>query len=363
MENIARDFAQADQWNRRGFKWRRIDRFGSMYGFHVRGSYTYQTKVGAMLTIFYLCLVMATFAFYIMKWRDKSKPFVMWNQYKDVEFAAINLSNENFQIYFIPMNLSTGLYYSWEYFWSSWHMYASILDMAEHRLKSGDYWDRIPFEKCGAQQWYRDLPAGDLNDHLIQKYALCMDPTKIEAGPRSKLSKGLQVSGGKIEGSQRIMIDLFKCLPGGGAPTKGLEPDCKQKAPNLGLLTYLYEKTVNVKFYEDPIKSTAREIDRLIPANSLRFMSEITLKWIDLYTDVGFLVKDLKHQPVPSVETFGKNTSEKTMTNIRRNYLSQGKVIMADFDYHLEISTTNDKAEVYRYYFTVIDVFSAVGGL
>ena len=161
MENIARDFATADGWGHRAFKWRRIDKFGFMYGFHVRGSYTYQTKVGAMLTIFYLCLVMATFAYYILKWKDKSKPFVMWNQYKDVEYANINLSKEQFHIYFVPMDLTNAYYYSWGEFWSSWHMYGSILDMSQHRLNTHDHWDRIPFEPCHSQQWWKGLPATD----------------------------------------------------------------------------------------------------------------------------------------------------------------------------------------------------------
>ena len=190
-----------------------------------------------------------------------------------------------------------------------------------------------------------------------------MKPTDIQYSPRSQLEKGMPISGGKLAGGQRITLALFKCLPGGGAPTQGLEPDCKRKADAASILTYLYEKTVNVKYYEDPIRSTHREIDRLIPANTLRFEAEMTLKWIDLYTDVGLLAQDLKHQPIVTVQTFSKTTSEKSMNNIPKNYLSQGKIIMADLEYHLEISTSNDKTQVYRYYFTIIDVFSAVGGL
>jgi hypothetical protein len=190
-----------------------------------------------------------------------------------------------------------------------------------------------------------------------------MDAKNINAGPTSKLPNGLQLSGGKLTGGQRMMVDLVICLPGGGAPTKNLDPDCKQKADAAALMVYFYEKTVNVKFYEEPLTYNHRQIDRVIPANELRFGAELTLSWIDLYTDVGLLTKDLKHDPIVSVQNYRNRTDEKTLNNIPKNYGSQGKIIMADFAWHLEISTTNDKTEIYRYYFSIIDVFSAVGGL
>ena len=67
MESIAKEFADADNWGRGSFKMRRYDKFGSMYGFHVRGSYHYQTKVGAIFSFIYWSLVMASFAYYFSK--------------------------------------------------------------------------------------------------------------------------------------------------------------------------------------------------------------------------------------------------------------------------------------------------------
>ena len=128
MESIAKEFADADNWGRGSFKMRRYDKFGSMYGFHVRGSYHYQTKVGAIFSFIYLVLVYATFAYYILKWTDKSKPFVMWNQYKDQEYPQVDLWKENFQFYFIPMDMRNGTYPVWDQFWGSYHIYASIVD-------------------------------------------------------------------------------------------------------------------------------------------------------------------------------------------------------------------------------------------
>ena len=67
MESFAKKFAEVENWGSQEFKMRRYDKFGTMFGFHVRGGYNYQTKAGAIFTLFYWLLVMATFAYYISK--------------------------------------------------------------------------------------------------------------------------------------------------------------------------------------------------------------------------------------------------------------------------------------------------------
>ena len=105
MESFAKKFAEVDSWDCQGFKFRRYDKFGNMLGFHVRGAGNYQTKVGAVYTLIYWLLVMATFAYYLFKWRDKSKPLVMWNEYKDEAHPEIDLWKENFHFYILPLDL------------------------------------------------------------------------------------------------------------------------------------------------------------------------------------------------------------------------------------------------------------------
>lgn len=144
MENIARDSTDADKWKCSWFKMRQLDRFGTMYGFHVRGSYRYQTKVGALFSLLYIGLVILTFAFYILKWADKTQPFVMWNEYTDVKYADMDLDKENLNFYFVGMGMSRGTKVAWDDFWGSFHLYASILDLSEHRLFTNIHWDNIP---------------------------------------------------------------------------------------------------------------------------------------------------------------------------------------------------------------------------
>ena len=53
---------------------------------------------------------------------------------------------------------------------------------------------------------------------------------------------------------------------------------------------------------------------------------------------------------------------EKSLANIPRNYLTQGRLFYSDLDLHMEIMTTNEKVEIYRSYLSIIVVLSAVGG-
>ena len=159
------------------------------------------------------------------------------------------------------------------------------------------------------------------------------------------------------------MIDWYSCMAGGAAPTTDVPLTCDNANPGTALQVVAYEKTVNVKNYDNPITSAFREIDRIIPMNTLRYEANIFLKWVELYTDVGTIAKDWVLKPVATIEATAKTTGEKSMANISKNFLSQGKIIMGDFYYHLEVGTSNEKTEIYRYYYTLIDVFAAVGGL
>jgi hypothetical protein len=105
MESFARNIAGVDNWGSQGFKMRQYDKFGTMFGFHVRGAYRYETKVGAIFTMFYWLLVMATFAFYAYKYFDKSRPRVMWNEFRADKYAEIDLWKENFHLYILPLDI------------------------------------------------------------------------------------------------------------------------------------------------------------------------------------------------------------------------------------------------------------------
>ena len=331
MESIAREFVEADSWNRRGYKMRRLDIFGSRFGFHVRGSYRYQTKAGAVFTMIYLFLVVATFNYYIRKWADKSRPNVTWNQYRTGVYPEIDLWTENIHFYIIPIHGPKGKWLKWNQFWSSFTVYASILDTSPHVYETKDHWSEIPFQKCGEQEWAMALPDTDLSKDLILEYGICLDPLKMVKSKSSRFKETLPIRGGTSIGSQRVMIDFYKCLPGRALLTSGVPATCDAKWFGSAMEFSIYEKTVNVKNYEQPIESEHIRIDLFIPAKILRFIAEVSIKQLDLYTAVGWVTSYWKLDQAPTFQSFKKTTSEFSMGNVSNNYMSQGKIVLADF--------------------------------
>jgi hypothetical protein len=230
-------------------------------------------------------------------------------------------------------------------------------------METMDLWDRIPIQKCSEQEWANALPDSDISKKYILKSGVCLNPLKIVKSKLSRFKEALPISGGKLVGSKQLTIDIYKCIPGGALPTTGVPTTCDYTVANSTVEMYIFENTVNVKYYEKPILSSHAKFDRIVPSQTLRYDADMQIKLVDLYTDMGKVAKDWKLEQVPIVETNKRNTYEWSMANIANNYLSQGRLIMTDLQYHLEISTSKEKTEIWRSYFTMIDVFSAVGGL
>jgi hypothetical protein len=169
---------------------------------------------------------MATFTYYIFKWRDKSKPSVMWNEYRGQAYPEIDLWKENFHFYILPVNLADGKFLSWDKFWSSFSVYASFLEIGELSWKTNDFWTDIPFQKCGEQEWAKALPKTDKGENTILDFGICLNPLKMFKSQLSDYKGGLPIRGGNINGGQRVAIDFYQCLPGRALPTKGVPTTC-----------------------------------------------------------------------------------------------------------------------------------------
>jgi hypothetical protein len=279
MESFARNIAGVDDWGSQGFKMRRYDKFGTMFGFHVRGAYKYQTKCGAIFTMIYWILVVATFGYYVSKYIDKSSPRVMWNQHKTEKDPEIDLWKENFHLWILALDIGKDKHQRWDQFWSSFHIYGTILDRSEHLMGTPNQWSNIPLQKCGEQEWAKALPDTDKSKKLILDYGICLNPLKMVRGPLSRFKETLPIRGGTGPGSQRVLIDSYQCFPGGALPTTGVPTTCDTEWPGSLLLKMSsYEKTVNVKYYEQPIGSAHTRIDRIIPSKTLRYVADVEIK-------------------------------------------------------------------------------------
>jgi hypothetical protein len=153
------------------------------------------------------------------------------------------------------------------------------------------------------------------------------------------------------------MIDIYSCQPGGPRPC-----NIQMGTNDILISTFVYEKTANIKDYKNPISHVNRELSKILPSPGLRYERSYWLGYTEIITDKGFWTSDLETKKMITLFDSEERAGEKSLTNIPRNYLLQGRLFYSDLDLHIELVATNEKVEIYRNYFTIIDLFSAVGG-
>ena len=142
MEELARDLGAQICCDRSNYRFRMIDRFGTMYGFHVRGNEKFQTNLGSVMTLFWLTLIILAGVFYVGKFTDKTEPVMQTSRYRSEAFPSIDLVDENFHFYWSFTDLTSGDgEIQWGKWWENFSMYASMLT----------------FDVAGAYSW-RNIP-------------------------------------------------------------------------------------------------------------------------------------------------------------------------------------------------------------
>jgi hypothetical protein len=126
--------------------------------------------------------------------------------------------------------------------------------------------------------------------------------------------------------------------------------------------SFVYEKTANIKDYKNPISQVNRELNMIIPSPGLRYERRYSLGYTEIITDKGFWYPDLETKKMITLFDTAERATEKSLANIPRNYLSQGRLFYSDLDLHIQLVATNEKIEIYRRYFSIMDAISAVGG-
>ena len=151
MEELARDFGGTNFCDRANFRFRVFDRFGTMYGFHVRGNEKFQTKIGSVMTLGWLALITLAFLYYLAKLLDKTEPLMQTNRYRSDVYPTVDLQDENFHFYWTFTNLKMGGEIKWDFWWENFSIFASMLTLP----KAGGYkWENIPIVKCESQDWW-----------------------------------------------------------------------------------------------------------------------------------------------------------------------------------------------------------------
>jgi hypothetical protein len=96
----------------------------------------------------------------------------------------------------------------------------------------------------------------------------------------------------------------------------------------------------------------------------MRYIDEYVIQQEEFLDDKGWFSEDwhLSTYLKQSAETSGFS-GPRGVENLRTNYLSQGRMFQSDMYWHWQISSSNQKKEIRRSYFNMMQVFSAVGGL
>jgi hypothetical protein len=96
----------------------------------------------------------------------------------------------------------------------------------------------------------------------------------------------------------------------------------------------------------------------------MRYIDDYIIQQEEFLDDKGWFSEDwqLSTYLKQSAESFGFS-GPRGVENLRTNYLSQGRMFQNDMYWHWQISSSNQKKEIRRSYFNLMQVFSAVGGL
>jgi hypothetical protein len=100
MGNVIKNLTQKYRYGDQKFKFSRLDKFGSMLRFHIRGSYAYQTKVGSVCTLLFYFLVGFAFLYYGMKFADTSQPLVIESNYGEKDDISVDIIKDHHIPYF-----------------------------------------------------------------------------------------------------------------------------------------------------------------------------------------------------------------------------------------------------------------------
>jgi hypothetical protein len=140
--------------------------------------------------------------------------------------------------------------------------------------------EQYSLAKMRIQEWAKALPETDTLKKTILDYGICLNPLKMVRSKLAQFKGTLPIRGGAAgPGSQRVLIDFYQCLPGGALPTTGVPTTCDTEWPSSVLVNIeSYEKTVNVKYYEQPIGSAHERIDRFIPSKTLSYLADVEIK-------------------------------------------------------------------------------------
>ena len=158
MQELIVDFEKAS-FTLNKLKFRNFDFFGTMRGFHIRGFYKFQTKVGTFFTALYLLFIVSAIAYYVKKFEKTETPRVQYNHYNSAIYSDFNPIKEKIHFYFIPTNPKTGENIPWNTFYEQYTMYSAYIHVNNTGIANSQNYtlEHVEVIPCSSSGWVKEL--------------------------------------------------------------------------------------------------------------------------------------------------------------------------------------------------------------
>jgi hypothetical protein len=342
MDNF-RDILSGDCFKLKNYTLNGIDKFGDMLQFQIRRKDMYTTKVGGCVTLTFLLIVFTTFAYYLSKFLNKSKPMTATDEYLDTNFLDIDLGKEQMKFYFIPWNMQISRVMTFDEFWENFSFYATIFkigDAETNIYKIGRIsWTSIPFRPCKGQKWVESVTP-ESERAQINDSAICFDD-----------QVPIPIFGGESwDKSAKLMAHLFPCQTN---EHRTCLPVNERLAHSwLQILVKVYEPNIRSENYENPISMGGRFLFQIRPQNTIKFNDRIFLKKTVLETDTGSFIESLETKEITTQSYIDRTTAEKSLANLIPNVADIGIYFLDDWYWQVQLISSNTVHRTSRTYFT-----------
>ena len=331
-----------DRVRQRSFDW-----FGNAPTFHIRGNEKFQTNTGAIVTFFYIILILGCCAYYGLLLADKSSPNIQVNTYTSDTPTSIDFVQDDIVWTFNAFRIDENRIISYLEFQENFTLYASYFSQ-ENVLRKAT-WTRIPVISCTKTK--KDYKLGEfmLSDMSL---SVCLDFTGIKIKP---YERGIQ---------QQVNISLYRCLDTKKDKLAG-KTKCKNdiSLSNVWFFNWNLVKSVDLSDYKNPISQKFEKLDPIVQDNKLKPTIRVEYQRKNLKTQKGFFGRssdDISYIEKNKTTNF---IQSRGVHNLKMNYGWTGRYKKEDAIMHLQLQPGRTVTEITRSYITLIQVVSDIGGI
>ena len=333
----------------RSLRLRQFDQFGTVPGFQIRGSDKFQTNVGAILTFFFVVLIILSTSFYTYLLFNKSNPNVYTNTYDTKRETSIDFEKDDIAWSFSAWASNIQKHLSIKEFEENFTLYAAKISFNTTGEAVYPSWTPVPYVKC------KDVKKDYIFDNTklsTQDESICLDSSSLSLHP--KLDSYVE----------KVFVKLYRCQETTENIAAGITK-CKNDIilENIFWIVKRIKKSINLNKYENPVSNNLNEFDSFHLDEKLKATALVSYQKTIIETEKG--LQGLNHHKSSKIEE--KSTkyhyTTRSSKQIFNNYSDLGKLFMEDSLWEINFVPTKTIKVINRSYFTIMDFFAGVGGV